>query len=387
MVVKKENIVKEEKDLWSKKLVEPIRLGTYTNQIADTEKIILFGESNAGKTYFYMKIPEVLKKEGLKPEDVLMCVIFSDRPTGITKLVNLIPTEFVDSVLLFPINNYEELISSTAIAEEKLKEHRQKTGKFGWLIVELLNEPWTFAQDYYSRQAYGETLADYLAIQREYVKEKMRKAGKEDKDTAFQGFEGFKDWTVIKFFHNFQWIDKIKRMPFNVLFTSEAKEEENKDSVFGDLGFRPSGEKSNLHRVDTILYLEHKNNKFAMTCYKLTGYTKVYSKIDITDKNGYEEHKKLLKRLEDAGMRTSKIEEIEKEAGIDFTKTVTYPLQEKTIKTISGTPNKEKIGAISKEELVKTSMELPPKEAATGDTDLPKVSPSKKKEGEDEWNF
>ena len=407
MVAKKEDVKKKETDLWNERLVEPIKLGTYAKEIGDTEKILIYGESGSGKTRWYMKIIEELLKDGLKPEDVLMCIIFSDRPTGITKLINMIPKEFINSVLLFPINNYEELISSTAIAQQKLEEHYKKTGKHGWLVGELINEPWVFAQDYYTRQAYGEGLANYFA-----EKKQLSKVVRED-SSAYRALEGWKDWSVIKFFHNFNWIDKIKRMPYNVLFTSEIKEEGNKDSIFYDIGYRPSGEKDNMHRFDTILYLSHKGNKFSQACYKLTGYSKIYSSVDITNKNGYEVHKGLLKRLEDAGLRTSKIEDVEKEAGIDFkeeqkvkTKMVEghhtdikdikakkddeYESYQKKMMNIKKTEDKPVKDFFKKD---KTSDESP-KEATTADTkqeDLPPVkeqkTQEKKEEEGDDWEF
>jgi len=218
---------------------------------------------------------------------------------------------------------------------------------------------------------------------------------------------------VIKFFHNFNWIDKIKRMPYNVLFTSEIKEEGNKDSIFYDIGYRPSGEKDNMHRFDTILYLSHKGNKFSQACYKLTGYSKIYSSVDITNKNGYEVHKGLLKRLEDAGLRTSKIEDVEKEAGIDFkeeqkvkTKMVEghhtdikdikakkddeYESYQKKMMNIKKTEDKPVKDFFKKD---KTSDESP-KEATTADTkqeDLPPVkeqkTQEKKEEEGDDWEF
>lgn len=317
-MVKQKQIEGERKqlDLWKEKLVEPIPMNQYAKETAETEKIILFGESSTGKTRWYLNILEKLKRDNIPKEKFLMCLIYPDRPTGVTKLYNLIPKEYVGNILVFPISKYEELVSSTAVAEQKLKEHFQKTGYHGWLICELLNEMWTYAQDYYSRQAYGESLADYLTLQRESVREKMRKIGKEDKETIWQSLGGFTDWVAIKFFHNFNWIDRIKKMPFNVLFTAEIKAENNKDSIFSTIGVRPAGEKDNMHRTDTILYLKHEGNKFTQQCFKLTGYSRLYSEIDVTDKNGYEVHKKILKQFESKGYRSSAIEELEEEAGI-----------------------------------------------------------------------
>jgi len=316
MVIKKQTMDKEPEDLWKKELVKPISIKDFAIETADTEKMIVFGESNTGKSTFYISILEWLDEQGVKPEDLKMCIIYPDRPTGITKLYNNIPEKYRgDSVQIFPINTYEELVSCTSTSDKILDEHYKKTGKLGWLVVELLEDAWKSVQDYYCRLAYGESLGEYFAKKRADVK-----AMKED-TTAYRALEGWGDWTIIKYFHNFNWIDKIKRMPWNVVFTSEIREEGNKDSIFFDLGYRPAGEKDNMHRVDTIIYLSHKGNKFNMKPYKLTGYKMLYPPEDITGKSAYVEHKKLLKKLANRGLKQTAIEELEKEAGIEVKKT------------------------------------------------------------------
>jgi len=302
--------------LWEQELVVPRKFNDFYEEIAPTEKILLFGESNTGKTRWYLNILNYLKKQGLTKDQVLMCIIFPDRPTGITKLYDLVPKEFVENVLVFPVDTYEELVSSTSKAEKLLTEHHKKTGVHGWLVIELLEEAWRMAQDYYCRKAFGETLADLLAAKRQEIQRLMAAKGKEDRDTAYQALEGWKDWPVIKFFHNFNWIDRIKKMPFNTVFTAEVKEELNPDSIFHSVGVRPAGEKDNIHRVDTIIYLTHVGGRFFQQCFKLTGYNRLYSKIDITNKNGYEVHKQILQRFEKLGYKTSIMQEIEEEAGI-----------------------------------------------------------------------
>ena len=309
-IKKKSEGSSDARELWEQQLVQPVTMKKYATDTAEVEKIILFGESNAGKTRWYLNVLQSLKEKGMKKEDILMCIVYPDRPTGLTKLVNLIPPEFTDRVMILPVNNYEEMVSATGIAEQKLIEHQEKTGKYGWLVIELLEESWRSAQDYYSRQAYGVTLAEYFAQKRQQI------AAQKDDSSAYKALEGWSDWPIIKFFHNFNWIDKIKRFPFNVIFTSEIKQETNADSIFSGIGYRPAGEKDNLHRVDTILYLSHKGDKFSQQCFKLTGYSRLYSTYDITDKNGYGEHLKILKKFEKAGYKTSAIKELEEEAGI-----------------------------------------------------------------------
>jgi hypothetical protein len=344
------------RDLWSE-TAPSITMQQFSKETAETEKIEWFGESNSGKTKGYLDILGYYSAMKVPKENVMMCIVFPDRATGLTKLYNVIPKEYVDRVYPFTVNCYEDLVVATATAEKKLLEHFKQTGHHGWMIIELMEEAWRMAQDYYSRQAYGETLADFLALQRETVKDKMKKLGKEDKDTAYMGLEGFKDWTIIKFFHNFNWIDRIKKMPFNVGATSEIKKEANKDSVFFSIGVAPAGEKDNVHRFDTIIYKSHKGDKFYQQCFKLTGFSRLYSEVDITDKNSYSIHKKILKQFEDKGYRSSAIEELELEAGITpptkpTPKVETKKEPEKTVEVISKEiDTSETLTKISKEEV------------------------------------
>jgi len=361
------------KDLWNEPTTA-IPMDVFAKETAETEKVLSFGESNSGKTSSYLDILAYYKALGIPKEKVMMCIAYPDRATGITKLYNKIPKEYVDRVFIYPVNCYEDVIRSTADAERKLTEHFKASGMHGWLVTELMDEIWRMAQDYYSRMAFGETLADLLAAKRQQVKEMMEAKDKPDKDTAYLALSGWQDWTVIKFYHNFNWIDRIKKMPFNVWATAEIKEESNKDSIFYAIKIRPSGEKDNIHRFDTILYKSHKGDKFFMQCFKLTGYSRLYSEVDITDKNSYSVHKKILKQFEDKGYRSSAIEELELEAGIPSppkptpkvetpTTVKTEPIkekverkpvppkEEKTIEVISGTPQKEETTKISKEEV------------------------------------
>jgi len=305
----------EPKILWEQE-VTPVTIKDFTKETGDVEKILWFGESNTGKTRSYLDILGYLKSQKLPAEKVCMCIVFSDRATGITKLYNLIPKEYKERVFIFPVDDYEGLVKATANSEKILLEHHKKTGTHGWLIIELLEEAWRMSQDYYSREAFGETLADLMAAKRKAISDIKGIKDEGKKESAYQALEGWRDWTVIKFFHNFNWIDRIKKMPFNVGATSEVREIDNEDSIFYSIKLRPAGEKDNAHRFDTILYKIHQGDKFYQRCFKLTGYNRLYSNVDITDKNSYAVHKQILQKFEKAGYKSSAIEELEAEAGI-----------------------------------------------------------------------
>ena len=309
----KETLKKQEAvTLWEQN-VDSLNLTEFKDSIADTEKLLIFGETGSGKTKFYIDIFRYLYKKGLKADDFLACIILPDRPTGLTKLVDFIPKPYMDRIEVFSVNNYEDTIKTTASAIRLLEEHYKKTGKFGYLVFELMENYWTFSQDYFCRNAYGKTMGEYFAQM-----QSIMGADKGDKRTAYEAFAGpfGGPWPIIKFFHNFNWIDKVKRLQFNTIFTSEMKEETNKDSIFFDLGYRPAGEKHNQHKMDTIIYASHIGNEFFIRAYKLIGYTKLYGKTKSTGKNDYETHLMCLEELEKRGFKVSAMDDLEQQAGI-----------------------------------------------------------------------
>jgi len=338
MAVKKKIDGKEDDptNLWGKK-VTPIPLDIFAEETENVEKILWFGESNTGKTQSaIIDVLRYLASQKVPPEHVMFCVIFPDRATGITKLYHLIPQQYRDRVFMFTINDYEDLISATASAEDLLMEHYKKTKVHGWMIIELAEEAWRMSQDYYSRKSFGETLADLMSAKRRALTEYNDSSDERKKESAYQALEGWRDWTVIKFFHNFNWIDKIKRMPFNVAMTSEIKAVDSSDSIFFDIKHQPAGEKDNVHRFDTVIYKKHIGNKFTQRCFKLTGYSRLYNEVDITDKNSYAEHKKILRKFDEKGYHLSAIDEAEEEAKIvvpEKVKEKVKSLEEKKIDT------------------------------------------------------
>lgn len=297
-------------DLW-KQRIQPIPIKKFTFDTEDTEKLLLFSETFSGKTRFYLGILQYLQKKGVKTEDMLMNIIFPDRAKGLTSLYGMIPHEYRDCVNIFPVNNYEDTIVATATSDEMLMEHFKKSGVHGWFVAELMESYWLYSQDYYCRNAYGKDLMEYMTMMQGVFSEKSSKQG-----TAYEALAGpfGGPWPIIKMAHNMNWIDKLKKKPYNIVFTSEVKEEDNKESIFEK--YRPAGEKHMQHKFDTILYLTHKGDSYFMKPYKISGYEKLYSQIEITGKNGYEVHMDCLKRLADLGYKTTKMEELEKEVGI-----------------------------------------------------------------------
>lgn len=373
----------EPKTLWAQE-VTPVSIKQFAKDTENVEKIIWYGESNSGKTHGYLDVLRYQKKMGVPAKDVCMCIVYSDRATGITKLYNLIPKEYVERVFLFTVSDYEDLVKATGASERILMEHYAKTGVHGWLICELLEEAWRLSQDYYSQQAFGETLADLMAAKRRAIEDLKGVKSEDEKESAYQALQGWRDWTIIKFYHNFNWIDRIKKMPFNVGATAEIRDIANPDSIFSSVKVRPAGEKDNAHRFDTILYKKHVGDKFFQQCFKWTGMSRVYNAVDITDKNGYEIHKQIEKDFIKKGYKSSAIEELEKEAGIPPPPKTGVEKGRPDLKPPAAPPKEEikesKTPEPSKEKPITSTTKTPVGEKTETMTDKELVTPPKKKE-------
>jgi len=325
--------------------------------------MIVFAETNAGKTRFYMMVADAMKNLKVSPEKFRMIIINTDRPSGVSKLIKLIPPEYLPCVSVVDVSNYEELISATTEANEILEKHYREVGPNAFMCIELLGEPWVYSQDYYTRKAHGESLGDYFA-----TKKQLEKAVRDDV-SAYKAIDGWKDWPVIKFLHNVHWMDKLKKVPYHVIFTAEVKEVENEKSIFNKTG-KPAGEKRGIHRVDEIVFLGRVKGKYLMKAIKLTGYSARYKVQDITGKNAYLVHEEQLKLLEEHGYKDGVVASVEKKSGITPPK---KPAEEAVPEPPKTEPKTEK------EESQKTPPKVAPDKAPSeGSKEETKKEPEKK---------
>jgi len=268
------------------------------------ESILVYGSTGSGKTYFYMSIPQYYKSIGLKPENFAMAVIYPDRPGGYKKVGKKhVPPEFRERIIIRPIHgDFLEVIDETNKLMKVLTEFaRRDKNNVVWLVVEMLDEMWDMAQDTAIREAYGIGLGEFMAEKRKQIVEKAQLEGSKE-PSAYQALSGAfgGEWVTIKNLHNTEWIEKLKSAPVagvNLLFT--AGEKDASSTPFTLVGKEPRGEKSNHHRVDTILYLKQSENKFTMQPVKITGFSYLYEETDVTNKIPFNEHIKQLKALEE----------------------------------------------------------------------------------------
>ena len=210
------------------------------------EKILLFGDTSTGKSFTILKIAERIQKDGGK-----LYVIDTD--DGLEKSLHY---EFphLDNVENHLATNFDEII-------EDFEDIKKKVTKKDWVAFEMLAAFWTCAQDDYAGKVYGENMEELYQEQRR----RLVLAGKTGAPAT--GVNPMLDWPAIKKKHN-RLLDYLtKRMKCNVIATTNRKklmdfnkggqemEDEETMDTFGDIGFKPDGEKNNQFRFDTILYL------------------------------------------------------------------------------------------------------------------------------------
>jgi len=287
------------------KLKEIFASGKPLSEIKNQQKesILLYGSTASGKTYWYITIPHYYKSIGVKPENFLMWVIFPDRSGGILNLLDLVPPEYLDRIRIYPISgDFRDVIEVTNKAWDELTKFGSNPQNHAWLVFEMVDELWTLAQDTAIRISYGIGLGQFIASKRKELIEKAESKGKEEPSaySALSGAYGG-EWVTIKNLHNTEWIDKVKSIPIlgvNLLLTAGEKKAESTDKPFHLIGVKPDGEKSNIYRVDTIIYLERDDatNKFFMQPLKITGLSTLYAKHDITNQIPYAIHKENVKK-------------------------------------------------------------------------------------------
>ena len=221
------------------------------------EKIALFGETSMGKTHGLLDIAK-----RIDPQGGIEYIIDTD--DGVDKIRRK-KFSALKNVEIYPCADIDEVADS-------FNEIRGLATPVDWAAIESLTDIWEMAQSDYTERVYGKDFGEFI---RE-AKRRLVKAG-EGKTPA--SLDGLRDWPVVKARHNRDIMDPFtKRLKCNVIATAKPKQiidfsKGKQDAVaveisnvFGDLGYRPGGEKFNTFRFDTCILLERYVNTY--TCDK-----------------------------------------------------------------------------------------------------------------------
>ena len=248
-----------------------VQAGDDLNLAISREVILLAGSPGSGKSYSVAKLCE----QGLDEFEVVVL----DRDRGLAKAIQgIFGKKAPTNLTYFLANEWDKMEKAVDYALTNLEPG-------DWFVSEMVGSMWDFAQTEYSRRVYGEDVTDHLLALRadaqeviDAAKVSLRSSDPKAKKEAqrilgekmqYSGMEGRTDWSVIKRLHSDKVFDHLIRDgQFNMLSTTSltalSTEEINRGSwpLFQQYGKRPEGEKHNIHRYDTLVMVERKQDEF-----------------------------------------------------------------------------------------------------------------------------
>ena len=235
------------------------------------EVLLVAGGPGSGKSYSVAHLVKNGVESGFK-------VVVIDADNGLAKAVKEVIGSKPANLSYFRLDSWAKLKEGVQYAMATL-------GPKDWLVFEMLGQMWDGAQSEYSRRVYGEDISEHLLALRADAQKELQEIGADMRSgdaskrkeanrivsgkMQYSGMEGRTDWSVIKRMHNDEIFDFVKlRAPFNILSTtsltplSEDELQKGKWPLFHGVGRRPEGEKHQVHRHDTIIICDNKNNQW-----------------------------------------------------------------------------------------------------------------------------
>lgn len=165
-------------------------------------------------------------------------------------------------------------------AIEHVVEH---AGVDDWLVIDSATALWSDVQDWYTETVFNEGIEDYFL----QVRLKKQEASKDKKSLG--AFDGWMDWPVI----NAQYKKKVGAVmvnpPCHLYITCEQQEISSEDDretrgLYGEMGFKPRGQKRTGHNVQTVIWLGRKRGGvWHATTVKDRGGRDLLEGFDVTD--------------------------------------------------------------------------------------------------------
>ncbi len=228
-----------------------------------TERILLIGAEGTGKSYDWLKIADLAQRTGATTK--FYCV---DTDNAIRRML---AEEFphLTNVELTIAIDWEEILAA-------VRKYVKTVGPEDWLIVDMFGPSWDEVQDFYTNEVWGQDFGSYMLEVRkqiEHVKKeydaKVAAGQKVDpkKDappsSVYEGgFQGWKDWNVIKAIYR-PLTKAIMKCPCNLLCTAQtdmfnqSEDEKSLRMMYAGYGVKPRGEKRIGHLFHTVIWVQH----------------------------------------------------------------------------------------------------------------------------------
>lgn len=184
-----------------------------------------------------------------------------------------------------------------------------------WLVIDSATSLWGDVQDWYSEQVFNEGIADYFLR----VRIQNQKAAAE-KDT--RAFEGFTDWPVVNAQYKKHVGEHMVNPPCHLYITCEQdalmreqgnmREDRETKGLFGEVGFKPKGQKRTGHNVQTVVWLSRAGEKYRATTVKDRGGREYLDAEEIADEGFAEWYLARVGGWKEAGAQKPATKEIKK---------------------------------------------------------------------------
>lgn len=208
---------------------------------AQRERILLCGQPTSGKTYAILALADYV---GVRDPKAKVYILDADRGMGKVKR-DWPDVENIDHTLA---RSWDDI-------QDWIEEVEPKQTARDWIVIDMIGRLWEMAQSFevgiVHQQSMGKRL---LEARRDLVAASKLQA---------PGSLPQPDWTVIKKLHNDEFIDRIStRWDSHIIATTSVDPlDANRDdgllvSVFQEYGWKPDGEKRNIHRFDTIMFIQ-----------------------------------------------------------------------------------------------------------------------------------
>jgi hypothetical protein len=215
---------------------------------AQRERILIGGAPGTGKSYSLLALADYIQ---IRDPDAKIFILDADRGMGKVRKsewpqVNNIAKHYV-------ARNWEVVEQFLAEVGE---EHRPKD----WVFIDMLGRFWDMAQSLEVSAVHGVSPGQAMLNARKNLVEQHK--------LHAPGSLPQPDWTVIKRFHNDEFIDTISNVwdAHVVATTALNKLDVDRDDallveIFAPYGYRPEGEKYNVHRFDTVMFMSLEGDK------------------------------------------------------------------------------------------------------------------------------
>lgn len=249
------------------------------------ERILSMGITGSGKSYQWLKFARALKPAGV----IFRCL---DTDNDIDYMLR---TQFQDLLpenggnvyvhLAFDWVEYEQgvaWVQQKGLTPEQLNRmdkhlvtaYKTPMKRIDWVVTDKINNAWSTVQRYFTTEVFGENMGEYFLQVRKEMQAGIRKTAKGAMPSSpiMEGFDGWKDWSVINKLYDDWILPIIYRIQCHVYAATDVDKLDKSDkdpellNLFGDLGIKPAGQKKLGGQHHTIfLHLPGRDSWFITT--------------------------------------------------------------------------------------------------------------------------